>query len=103
MEKMEELYGLLCGNGYLPPRNEEELLDTEKLMMGYQFKNVNRHVDAHAIINGTACSIVRMKYFDDAAMPEVPLSMAARNFEHLPKVIMEKMLKQHRKDDKDTK
>ena len=47
MGKIEELYNLLCSDGFLPPRNEEELLETEKRMEGYQFQNDDRHVDVH--------------------------------------------------------
>lgn len=28
MEQMDELYMLLCSGGFLPPRNEEELIET---------------------------------------------------------------------------
>ena len=45
MVKMEELYNLLCSDGFLPPRNEEELLETEKRMGGYAFENEGKHVD----------------------------------------------------------
>ena len=95
METMEELYNLLCSDGFLPPRNEEELLETEKRMTGYQFENDERHVDAQAIINGVSCEVVCMERYDDGIVAE-PHGMAARNFENLIK-------KQHRKDDKDSK
>ena len=101
MDKIEELYNLLCSDGFLPPRNEEELLETEKRMVGYQFQNDDRHVDAQAIIRGASCEIVSMKRFDDGMVAE-PLGMAARNFENLPPEIIDKIKKQHLKNDKDS-
>lgn len=102
MESMEELYNLLCSDGFLPPRNEEELLETEKRMEGYQFKNDNRHVDAQVIINGASCEVISMKIIDDDIDAET-IGMAARNFENLPQSVIDKIKKQHRKDDKDSK
>lgn len=102
METMEELYNLLCCDGFLPPRNEEELLETERRMEGYQFENDERHVDAQAIINGASCEVVSMKRYDDGIEAE-PFGMAARNFEKLPQSVIDKIKKQHQKDDKDSK
>ena len=102
MESMEELYNLLCSDGFLPPRNEEELLETEKRMVGYQFENDERHVDAQAIINGASCDVISMKRFDDGIEVE-PFGVAARNFEHLPQSVIDKIKKQHQKDDKGSK
>lgn len=102
MEKMEELYNLLCCDGFLPPRNEDELLETEKRMVGYQFENDDRHVDVKAIISGNQCGIVNIKNYDDGIKAE-PIGMAARNFENLPKNVIDKIKKQHQKDDKDSK
>ena len=101
MDKIDELYNLLCSDGFLPPRNEEELLETEKRMVGYQFQNDDRHVDVQAIIKGASCEIVSMKRFDDGMVAE-PLGMAARNFENLPPEIIDKIKKQHLKNDKDS-
>ena len=102
MEKMEELYNLLCSDGFLPPRTEEELLETEKRMTGYQFENDKRHVDTQAIINGASCEVVCMKRYDDGIVAE-SYGMAARNFEKLPQGVIDKIRKQHQKDDKDSK
>ena len=101
MDKIDELYNLLCSDGFLPPRNEEELLETEKRMEGYQFQNDDRHVDVQAIIKGDSCEIVSMKRYDDGMVAE-PLGMAARNFENLPPEIIAKIKKQHLKNDKDS-
>lgn len=102
MEIMEELYNLLCSDGFLPPRNEEELLETERRMEGYQFENDGRHVNAQAIINGASCEVVSMKRYDDGIEAE-PFGLAARNFENLPQSVIDKIKKQHQKDDKDSK
>lgn len=101
MEKIEDLYNLLCCDGFLPPRNEDELLETEKRMVGYQFNNDDKHVDVQAIIKGTSCDIVSMKRYDDGMVAE-PIGMAARNFENLPQEIIDKIKKQHQKNDKDS-
>ena len=99
MVKLEELYNLLCSDGFLPPRNEEELLETENRMAGYQYKNENKHVNTKAIISGVSCNIVSMKTYDDGVEAR-PLGMAARNFENLPNNIVDKIKSQHQKDDK---
>lgn len=99
MVKMEELYNLLCSDGYLPPRNEEELLETEKRMVDFTFKNERKSVNAQSIINGASCEIVSMKRFDDGVVAQ-PYGMAARNFENLPKSVIDKIKSQHKKDDK---
>lgn len=96
MVKMEELYNLLCSDGFLPPRNEEELLETEKRIAGYQLKNDNRHVDAKAIISGVSCNIINMKSFDDNIASQ-SFGMAARNFEQLPQSVIDKIKTQHQK------
>ena len=49
---MESLYHLLAVQGYIPPRNEEELLEFEELHKDYVPRNKDRHVDVNKIING---------------------------------------------------
>ena len=51
------------------------------------------------IIKGDSCDIVSMKRYDDGVVAE-PLGMAARNFENLPQEIIDKIKKQHQKNDK---
>ena len=95
MDNLEELYHLLCSTGYLPPRSEEELLDTEAYIANYQIKNVNRHIDANAIINGScSCKKIDIHQNDDSTDDE-QIRMVARNFDHLPEDIKEKIQKQH--------
>ena len=48
----ESLYHLLAIQGYIPPRNEEELLEFEELYKDYVPRNKDRHVDVNKIING---------------------------------------------------
>lgn len=102
MVKIEELYDLLCSDGFLPPRNEKELLETEMRMADYQFKNDKKHVDSQAIINGTTCEVVNMKRFDDGKMVESS-RMAARNFENLPQSVIDKIESQHKNNGKGAK
>ena len=97
-------YGASAVNPYLAHAAisqlvEEELLETEKRMEGYQFQNDDSHVDVQAIIKGDSCDIVSMKRYDDGVVAE-PLGMAARNFENLPQEIIDKIKKQHQKNDK---
>lgn len=102
MEQMDELYMLLCSGGFLPPRNEEELIETEKRMAAFQFKNTDRHVDTQAIINGMSCEVAGINMFDEG-IDEGSLGMAARNFDRLPKSIIDKIRSKHKKDDKGAK
>ena len=51
-DPMESLYHLLAIQGYIPPRNEEELLEFEELYKDYVPRNKDRHVDVNKIING---------------------------------------------------
>ena len=51
-DPMESLYHLLAVQGYIPPRNEEELLEFEELHKDYVPRNKDRHVDVNKIING---------------------------------------------------
>lgn len=97
MDQMEEIINLMCCSGFLPPRNEEELFETEKRMDGFHFKNTDRHVDTQAIIDGISCEVEGIKEFDEDIDAE-PFGMAARNFETLPKSIIEKIKSKHKKN-----
>lgn len=102
MEQMEEIINLMCCSGFLPPRNEDELLETEKRMDGFQFKNTDRHVNTQAIIDGISCEVVGIKKFNEGFAVD-PFGMAARNFETLPKSIIEKIKSKHKKNEKGAK
>ena len=51
-DPMESLYHLLAVQGYIPPRNEEELLEFEELHKDYVPRIKGMHVDVDKIING---------------------------------------------------
>lgn len=99
MENIEELYSLLCSNGYLPPRNEEELLEQERKNVGYIFETAGMHIDSRAIALGDCCRVKNYTVYDDEYdIVAEPLGMAARNFDKMSKDVVCKILKQHHKD-----
>lgn len=101
---------MLCSIGYLPPRNEDELMFFEQMYENYNSKLKDKHVDVESIVNGV-CRVVSHYNFDMdnnnktfsmvAEEPDSPYSMAARNFDKLPKDILEKMKKQHKPKEND--
>lgn len=105
---IQELDTMLCSTGYLPPRTEEELMFFTQLYEEYTSHIEDRYVDVEAIING-ACHIVsNHKYVNRVeSYPMVAdeidhtYSMAARNFDKLPKDILDKMKRQHKSKEND--
>ena len=107
---LEEFETMLCSTGYLPPRTENELIFFNQMYEGYQSRMADRHVDVDAIVSG-ACRVVSIREYDIDIDEESytmiaegfddSYSMAARNYDKLPKEILDKMRKQHRskKDD----
>lgn len=102
---IEELDTMLCSTGYLPPRTEDELIFFTQLYDGQTSRIENRHVDVEAIINGTCRIVSDYKYNINiegksysmvAEETDLNYSMAARNFDKLPKDILDKMKSQHR-------
>lgn len=101
---------MLCSIGYLPPRNEDELMFFEQMYENYNSKLKDKHVDVESIVNGV-CRVVSHYNFDMdnnnktfsmvVEEPDSPYSMAARNFDKLPKDILEKMKKQHKPKEND--
>lgn len=101
---------MLCSTGYLPPLNEDELMFFEQMYENYNSKLKDKHVDVESIVNGV-CRVVSHYNFDMdnnnktfsmvAEEPDSPYSMAARNFDKLPKDILEKMKKQHKPKEND--
>ena len=94
---------MLCSTGYLPPRNDEELMFFNQMYEGYMPRIANRHVDVDAIINGK-CKMAPSSVIDSESLvdvhnneteDEIHYSMAARNYSHLPKNILDKMKEQH--------
>lgn len=105
---IEELEVMMCSTGYLPPRNEDELMFFNQMYEDYKSHLENRHVDVKSIINGTCRIESDLSHdigYSDAtnvmvAEDDSHYSMAARNYSKLPKDILDKMKKQHkRKDD----
>lgn len=90
---------LLCTEGYLPPRNDVEMIAFEKI---YSRMSVNAefHVDVDRIVNG-GCCVKPTAHHTDRVMTRVnDMRIAARNFEEIPKDVIEKIKKQHKgKDD----
>lgn len=107
---IKEMEVMLCSTGYLPPRNEDELMFFEQMYENYNSKLKDKHVDVESIVNGV-CRVVSHYNFDMdnnnktfsmvAEEPDIPYSMAARNFDKLPKDILEKMKKQHKPKEND--
>ena len=107
---IQEFEALLCSTGYLPPRNEEELVFFEQMCEGQTSSLTGRHVDVDSILNGT-CHLVSMSSCREFGHNisslktnktfNIRYSMAARNFNKLPKEVLEKMKNQHnsKKDD----
>ena len=107
---IEELEVMLCSNGYLPPRDEDELDFFNQMYEGQKTRIEDIGVDIDSIVNGT-CSIVSSRGYemqDDefshsfvAEILDIKYSMAARNFDKLPKDIFERMKRQHKPKDGD--
>lgn len=102
---VEEMEVMLSSTGYLPPRNEDELMFFEQMYENYDSRLKDKHVDVESIVNGV-CRVVSHNNFDMdekeqmfsmfAEEPDHTYSMAARNFDKLPKDILEKMKNQHK-------
>lgn len=102
---IEEFEAMLCSTGYLPPRNEEELLFFEQLYGAQKSRLAGKHVDVESIINGT-CRLVsgpvgNSEDMDSSFMEKEDIfdrnySLAARNYKKLPNEVLEKMKEQHK-------
>lgn len=91
---------VLCSSGYLPPRNEDEMIAFEK-----EFTNVkvdeDFHVDVDSIVNGGCRVKSMMRNIGGGTTAASDMRIAARNFESMPEDVVEKIKKQHKgKDDK---
>ena len=51
-DPIESFCHFLAVQGYIPPRNDEELLEFEELHKDYVPRIKDRHVDVDGIING---------------------------------------------------
>lgn len=85
---------ILHSTGYLPPRNEEEMLPFERI---YSKVEVDKgfHVDVDSIVNGKCrYNPDTIKHINSDIAAE-DRRMAARNYESIPSDIIEKIKKQH--------
>lgn len=90
---------LLCTEGYLPPRNEEEMIAFEKIY-SRMAANTEFHVDVDRIVNGGCCVKPSVRPAGHVMTRTNDMRIAARNFEQIPKDVIEKIKKQHKgKDD----
>lgn len=89
---------ILCSTGYLPPRNEAEMAAFEK---EYSHITIRKdfHVDLEQIVNGSCGVKTVARHFASRNMSSSDVRMAARNFESLPKDVIEKIMKQHKSED----
>lgn len=89
---------LLCTTGYLPPRNEEEMMAFEKV---FSQKTIRKdfHVDVDRIVNGGCCVRPLAQPLGSGPFSSSDMRMAARNYEALPKDVIEKIKKQHKGED----
>ena len=89
---------LLCTTGYLPPRNEEEMMAFEKV---YSQKEVKKgfHVDVDRIVNGGCRVRPFLRPMGSGTFSSSDMRMAARNYENLPKEVVDKIKEQHKKED----
>lgn len=90
---------ILSSSGYLPPRNEEEMSAFEKIYSKVEVDE-SFHVDVDSIVNGT-CHYKPKVYpisSGKSKMSQYDIRAAARNFEGMPKDVIEKLKKQHQDD-----
>ena len=108
---IKEMEKMMCSTGYLPPRNEDELLFFNQMYADYKSRIEDRHIDINSIFDGT-CRVISSSVYDlelldkssqmVADVSDNNYSMAARNYDKLPKEILEKMKTQHKpKEDND--
>lgn len=88
--------------GFLFPTNELELERFNKLYADYDFKLKDASIDIKSIIEGNVCSC-DTKVFSIGKVDELnseieELKMVARKGQKVPKHILDKMTKKHRKN-----
>lgn len=88
--------------GFLFPTNELELARFDKLYADYDFKLKDVSIDAKSIIEGNICScgtnLFRIVKTDELKSEIEELKMVARKGHEVPKHILDKMTKKHRKN-----
>lgn len=87
--------------GFLFPTNELELARFDKLYADYDFKLKDVSIDAKLIIEGNFCScetkVFRIGRVEELNNQIEELKMVARKGQEIPKHILDKMTKKHRK------
>lgn len=89
---------ILCSTGYLPPRNEAEMTAFEKEYSKVTIRK-DFQVDIEQIVSGSCGVKSVVRHFVSGNMSSSDMRMAARNFESLPKDLIDKIKKQHRGED----
>lgn len=88
--------------GFLFPTNELELERFDKLYADYDFKLKDVSIDAKSIVEGKICScgtkVLHIKKSDELKSEIEGLRMVARKGQEVPKHILDKMTKKHRKN-----
>lgn len=88
---------ILSSTGYLPPRNEDEMEAFEKIYSKVLIDE-SFHVDVDSIFSGSCHYKPNEEANDDILIAAEDMCMAARNYERMPKDIIEKLKKQHKGD-----
>jgi len=87
--------------GFLFPINELEIARFNKLYADYDFKLKDVSIDAKSIVKGNVCScgtkVFRVEKTDELNSEIEELRMVARKGQEVPKHILDKMTKKHRK------
>lgn len=88
---------ILSTTGYLPPRNEEEMIAFEKV---YSSVTVNEDslIDVSRIVN-EVCPIRPTIHIGGSPISASDIRMAARNYEAMPRDVIDKIKNQHKGED----
>lgn len=88
----------LSTTGYLPPRNEDEMIAFEKVYSSVSIQD-GIHIDVGRIINGECLINPTISRVDSIPISTSDIRMAARNYEEMPKEVIEKIKSQHKSKD----
>lgn len=98
---MNNLNEWLRSTGFLFPTSEIELMRFNELYADYDFKLKDTSIDVKSIIEGNLCSNARIFKIvkNEGANSEIEeLKMVARKGQGVPKHIIDKMTRKHRKN-----
>jgi Ca2+-binding EF-hand superfamily protein len=92
----------LRSTGFLFPINELQLTRFNELYVDYDFKLKDASIDVKSIVGGNLCSndirVLRVGKNDEINNEIEELRMVARKGQEVPKHIIDKMKKKHRKN-----